>query len=279
MRKLFLILSHPLIQNTLFGLTHLSKPKFLVRILIKLFTKTYRINTDEIQLPLIEYPTLDAYFTRKLKPETRPIDLNPKTLISPVDARVQTITAITDNTLIQAKGIHYTLQQLIPHAFSKEYTDGQAVTLYLSPQDCHCIMAPTDGVITDTIHIPGSLLPVKPAYVEKVPNLYTQNQRLIIRIQTHRGPLCLVCVGAYNVGNISTEYDPQNFPLKYARKTLKNSHYKNPIAIVKGQHIATFHLGSTVIIIVPKNSISLQVTQNQSIRYGMSLGQWPETTH
>src|SRR5687767_2322432 len=52
------------------------------------FVQTLGVDPAEAELPLEEYRSLNDFFTRRLKPEARPIDPNPAHLISPADGRV-----------------------------------------------------------------------------------------------------------------------------------------------------------------------------------------------
>ena len=56
------------------------------------------------------FPSLQACFTRELKPGARPVDGDHHILTSPCDAIVGACGRIDRNELIQAKGFPYTLQ-------------------------------------------------------------------------------------------------------------------------------------------------------------------------
>ncbi len=79
----------------------------------RLFVAIYKPNLDEAEHTISHYPTAQALFTRRLKPGARP--LADGELISPVDGcfRFSGEMATSPATLIQAKGIEYTLPQLI----------------------------------------------------------------------------------------------------------------------------------------------------------------------
>ena len=57
--------------------------------------------------PVWSYPTFNAFFTRHLKPESRPIDSEPNTIVSPVDGIVGQFGTIRGEQLIQAKGMNF----------------------------------------------------------------------------------------------------------------------------------------------------------------------------
>ena len=55
-----------------------------------------------------DYPSFNAFFTRRIKPELRPFDPDPDALISPCDAKVSAYD-ISDDLVFNAKGFDYTV--------------------------------------------------------------------------------------------------------------------------------------------------------------------------
>ena len=100
----FLILISVLPQNLIskiFGWFSLIPfPGPIRRPLIRAFAGAYKINIDEAEKPLEEYPSLNAFFIRKLKEGVRPIDADPRSIVSPVDARASRFGNITEGLLI-----------------------------------------------------------------------------------------------------------------------------------------------------------------------------------
>ena len=245
-----------------------SKP--IVLFAIKKFIASYPVNVQEIKHPLDTYPTLDAFFTRSLKPDTRPINKNEKILVSPVDAVVQECGIITDGQLIQAKGVHYSVKDLCPHS-QENYEEGLFATFYLAPFDCHRIFMPCNGAVTQSEHVPGILAPVREPYISGYPNLYTKNERLTSYLQTNHGTVAVVKVGALNVGSMSTTYD-STLTTNLSNKKLTTTYYKKPMYLSKGQHLATFHLGSTVIVLIPKkNNYKWGIKKGDAVKYGQAI--------
>src|SRR5690606_30177854 len=70
----------------------------LSRFLIPTFSKTYKINVDEAEKPIHQYRTLNEFFTRRLKPNMRPIDNAQNALVSPVDAVIASCGVINKGT-------------------------------------------------------------------------------------------------------------------------------------------------------------------------------------
>jgi len=55
------------------------------RHIIRPFARTFDIAVSEAEMGVDEYPTLNAFFTRRLRPGARPVDDDPDVLVSPVD--------------------------------------------------------------------------------------------------------------------------------------------------------------------------------------------------
>src|SRR5690606_3249285 len=83
------------------------------RKLIPRFAKLYNIPMEEAEKTIDQYESLNAFFTRRLKPGLRPIDADPHALVSPVDARITGMGPITDGTVLNVKGQRYTVEELL----------------------------------------------------------------------------------------------------------------------------------------------------------------------
>ena len=141
-----------------------------------IFAKKYPpgINEEEADQPLWAYPSLNALFTRGLKPEFRPIAAGQPQFLCPCDGTVQDIGRLERDTLFSLKGIRYTLSSLLPTVETRPYENGHYATIFLSPIDCHRIFAPQDGRLEEAIHIPGYRLPVHPPCQRGIPGVCTQ---------------------------------------------------------------------------------------------------------
>ena len=81
-----------------------------------------------------QFPSFNAFFTRALKPDARPLVRTLPTL--PVGQRRQPAGRHRANQVFQAKGHDYSLYDLVggDSALASEFTDGQFATIYLSPR-------------------------------------------------------------------------------------------------------------------------------------------------
>jgi len=145
------------------------------RHMIRPFARAFDIAVSEAELNPEDYPTLNAFFTRRLKPGARPVDDEKRALVSPVDGRVSAAGICEHDRLLQIKGSYYDLFGLFREgSIAKRFENGTYITLYLSPQDYHRIHAPLDLSIEGLSYMPGTLLPVNPPSVRWNPGLYTR---------------------------------------------------------------------------------------------------------
>jgi phosphatidylserine decarboxylase len=112
--------------------------------LIKRAIKTFNINMDEaLSDDLESYDNFNAFFTRELKPEARPLDKRAKVITSPADGVISQAGAIRKNKILQAKNVDYSLARLVGDSLqAKNYEDGVFATVYLSPKDYHRVHIP-----------------------------------------------------------------------------------------------------------------------------------------
>src|SRR5829696_1051624 len=164
------------------------------------YSRIFGARPEEAELPLSEYASVNAFFTRALKPGLRPVAAN--AIVSPVDATVGAYGPVVDDTLVQAKGRNYSLAALLgDEALAHRMNGGSYTTLYLAPRDYHRIHVPVDGAITRATYIPGELWPVNVAAVMHVADLFAVNERLVVVIERPGGGLVVVVlVGATMVG-------------------------------------------------------------------------------
>ncbi|QCU90380.1 archaetidylserine decarboxylase [Thiomicrorhabdus sediminis] len=254
--------------------------RWVKNITIKALTKIYGINVSEAADEDIEnYPHFNAFFTRALKPEARPIDDTPNSWVSPVDGLISQATAINGNKIIQAKCHDYTVEALVGGdiEYAKQFTDGDAMVIYLSPKDYHRIHIPVDAKLLSMTYVPGDLFAVNPATVRQVEGLFARNERLVIRFENQQGPFCLVMVGAIFVGSMETVWQGKITP-EY-QPTIQHWDYRGQnLEYKKGDEIGRFNMGSTVVLLTPNGQLPElgKITVNTPIQMGQHLAKYPE---
>ncbi len=247
--------------------TRLPIPKLLRKWVLTRFANTFGVALNEVELPLDRYTTIDAFFTRGLRPTCRPIADN--AVVCPVDGVLLAHGPIQSGQLVQAKGVLYACDTLINDTFTDQ--SGYFLTYYLSPKDCHRIFSPVSGTISRSIWVPGALYPVREPYISDFSGLYTRNERIVTTIDTAYGRVWVAKVGALNVGNMSVPFDPDFHPQKTG---VTEKDYTPGIPINTAQWLGTFHLGSTVVLVFSSNSFipdsALQAGRYQ--QYGQRIG-------
>ncbi|HJR54395.1 MAG TPA: archaetidylserine decarboxylase [Gemmatimonadota bacterium] len=260
-------------------------PRAMRRPVLSAFARAVDADPREAELPIEEYPTLDAFFVRRLRPGARPWHGDPSGAGSPVDGVVGQVGRIAKGRLVQAKGIDYTVEDLLADdRFAARLNGGWFVTLYLAPRHYHRIHSPTRGVIGVARHVPGNLLPVNPPSVAAVPGLFARNERVICEIDGAAGEVAVVAVGATNVGRIESVFDPAwngprggvtNRTRKGAARgrAIDSRRYDPPIAVEAGDELMAFHLGSSVVVLLESGRYELdpRVASSREIRVGDPL--------
>ncbi|PKI41554.1 phosphatidylserine decarboxylase proenzyme 1, mitochondrial [Punica granatum] len=96
-------------------LTSVEVPVWLRPYLCRAWARAFHSNLEEVALPLEEYASLQEFFVRSLKEGSRPIDPDPKCLISPVDGIVLRFGELksTGAMIEQVKGFSYSVASLL----------------------------------------------------------------------------------------------------------------------------------------------------------------------
>ncbi|MBC7660181.1 MAG: phosphatidylserine decarboxylase [Chitinophagaceae bacterium] len=257
-------------------IAEVSLPKGLQTPLNRGFAKTFGIDTDEAELPIESYRSIEDFFTRKLKKGARPISGE---LCAPADG-ILSVSGLADNaTAIQAKGLTYSLRELMfgdheAHDISLKYW----ATIYLAPHNYHRVHSPITATLKLIRYFPGELWPVNKPSVGFTPRLFTRNERLVFELETAKGVLYLAMVGALNVGKMTTPF-LKNFATNSGFLQPESSQVfvlDEPVSIAAGQELGTFLLGSTVIIAfdeaLTKGYRISQAWPSRPVRMGEALG-------
>jgi phosphatidylserine decarboxylase len=262
--------------SRVFGyIARIHLPGFIIDFIIKHYCNFYKVNQNEIEYPVTGFRNFDHFFTRKLKAGTHKIDPRLDSIVSPVDARIDEFGKINRYSIIQAKGIEYTINELVPSKMADKFIDGSFITLYLSPADYHRIHSPVSGKITGYFAIPGKLFTVQQFMVNSLKGLFTKNERVLTYIKNKNNLLAVCKIGAMNVGRITLNYTKIESNRWFSKKReFCYTNNEQPI-IKKGQEIGTFHLGSTIILLFQKSSIQfVKIKKGQRVRVGQKIASY-----
>ncbi len=271
----YILPHHPL--SRLMGLLTHSKNKIWKNFFIKQIIRHYHVNMDEaLEANISNYACFNDFFTRKLKPQVRPIVSEPDAIACPADGAISQCGKINDLDILQAKGKRYTVNELLGgDTYRTElFKDGDFATIYLSPKDYHRLHMPIDGTLKQMIHIPGRLFSVNNATANSVPRLFARNERVVTLFDTEAGPMALILVGAIFVASIETIWHGVVTPP--TSSTIRTWKYENnPPVLQRGEEMGRFNMGSTIIILFAKDKInwSDNLAPGKPIKLGQLIGQ------
>ena len=279
-----------ILENTLAGIQYLL-PHQLLSSLLHWFTRIRIKPIKNLQISLIsevagvdwsesklksasDFETFNAFFTRELAAGARPIDPDPSSFVSPSDGKISQCGRLTNDRILQAKGKHYSLRNLLANdPATNDFRNGFFHTIYLSPRDYHRVHMPMSGHLQRMIHVPGRVFSVAPYTVNSVPGLFTRNERVISLFQTSHGPMAVILVGALLVSSIETVWSGVVTPPR-GKRVATGDWSRRDIRLEKGQEMGRFNMGSTVILLLPAGAVSLleDYTVDDIVVMGQKLG-------
>ena len=209
-----------------------------------------------------KFRSFNAFFTRPVKPEARPVDRTPDALISPCDAKL-TVVPVTEELHFRIKEADYSLAAFLGcKHLAAHYHGGQILIFRLTPDDYHRYCYPDDCRIGKTRCIPGELHTVNPVAAEHDVKVYHRNTRTVTMLTTaHFGHMLQIEVGAMLVGKI-----------------VNHPHGET---VSRGIEKGYFEFGgSTIVLVLEKDAARidpqiLKNTQNGAetiVRYGSRIG-------
>ena len=218
------------------------------RCLIKPFIRNNQI--DMSQYEKVHYKSYNEFFSRKIRPECRPVDPDPAHMIAPCDSKL-TIVPIDTKSRFTLKHTPYTLASLLQNkALADQYMGGYALIFRLAVEDYHRYCYVCDGKKGKNIRIPGVLHTVNPIANDHFP-IYKENSRQysILRSKTW-GDILMMEVGALLVGKI----------VNYHERAL----------VHRGQEKGYFQFGgSTVVLLFQPNTLIPDADLLENSRLGL----------
>lgn len=227
-----------------------SQNKYVKKAFVHTFAKAYDISLDEYARGSLDaYDSFNDFFTRELKDGQRLIDDSVDAITCPADGVVSQIGHIQAGQLLQAKGREYDVGQLLADfELGKAFVDGSFATIYLAPSNYHRVHMPFDGKLVATHYVPGTLFSVNNTTANHVPDLFARNERLVCVFDTKFGKACVVLVGAMIVAGIECVATGQIKRAPYIQNRIHD------LTLNKGDELGRFYLGSTAIVILPKQA-------------------------
>ena len=198
------------------------------------------IERNEINMDIYEecdYSSFNDFFTRKIKPDCRPVPEDLDVLISPCDC-LATVYPIQENTTFSLKNTEYTLRSLLRSPrLAKRFRGGYAYILRLTVEDYHRYLYSVSGKQSKNYHIDGTFHTVNPIANDYLP-IYKENTREYTVIRSKEfGDVLQMEVGALLVGKISN--------------------HKQSTVVTRGEEKGFFEYGgSTIVVLTQKGRVT-----------------------
>ena len=205
--------------------------------LIGSFAKKNQIDLDDYLLDDVH--SFNDFFSRRIRPELRPVDMDPSHLAAPCDGLLS-VWKIHKNTVLPIKQSRYTVSSLLrdPHLAAR-YEGGYCFVFRLCVNHYHRYAFVDSGRKSANRRIEGVLHTVRPVALRELP-VFTENSREYTLIQSSSlGTLLQMEVGAMLVGRIVNHDDA--------------------CQVIRGQEKGYFQYGgSTIIVLTQKNAVSVR---------------------
>lgn len=210
--------------------SHFSKP------LIKSFIRKNHIQIEDYYHD--NFHSFNDCFSRKIKEELRPIDMDCDHFISPCDGLLSAY-CITDGLVIPVKQSEYSIASLLQNEeLAERYKDGICLVFRLCVNHYHRYCYIDSGKKGKNVFIPGKLHTVRPIALDSRP-VFVENCREYTVMETdHFGVVTQIEVGALLVGKIKNYHGEYSFS--------------------KGEEKGMFlYGGSTVILLIEKGKLEI----------------------
>ena len=216
------------------------------------------------------FDSIGACFTRRLKPDARPVQTNTQWACSPCDAIVGACGRVEDGLVLQAKGFPYHLRDLFVDAEQwQPYLNGHYVTLRLTASMYHHFHAPHDLILKHVTFIRGDTWNVNPVALRRVQKLFCKNERAVLHTELVSGyTMALVPVAAILVASLRLLALPQALNARHQGAT----EWPMDVSYRKGQEMGWFEHGSTIIVFTPTEvALRPQVRVGDQVKMGQAL--------
>jgi phosphatidylserine decarboxylase len=238
----------------------------------------FRFFADDLELHEARkrrFTSLHDCFVRELKDGARPVEADPRVVVSPCDGIVGAHGRIRDGELFQAKDFPYTLEELLREPeLVRALADGVFVTLRLKANMYHRFHAPHDARVERVTYISGDVWNVNPIALRRVPRLFCRNERAVIVTRLSAGGhlVALVPVAAVLVASIRLRFVDVRLHLRYRGP----NRIACGVDVRKGDELGWFEHGSTILVFAPAGvELHPALREDTLIRMGQPLLRLP----
>eukprot|EP00924_Labyrinthula_sp_SR-Ha-C_P003343 snap_masked-scaffold_15-processed-gene-6.14-mRNA-1 protein AED:1.00 eAED:1.00 QI:0/-1/0/0/-1/1/1/0/337 len=248
-------------------------------IIFRNYARIFNVNLDEVEKPLDEYPSLQAFFSRRLRQGVRPICSTSK-LVSPVDATIIDLGNLDQRNMAEKnlsvfqkiKRQNFSLEDLIgplDEKFGKDL-NLKYIVMYLSPGDYHHFHSPGNFKVNEKRYFPGALYPLGGILKKLMSVICAKNERYALLGSLDNKFMAMTAVGALNVGSIMLKRELSviyaGFREQYKYKYAEGIHFE------KGEHLGGFRFGSTIILLFEaEDDFKFTVSRGDFIKMGEPL--------
>jgi len=225
------------------------------KFIVPSFQKTFQIDTTVASKKQHEYTSLHDFFTRQLLQPARPIDSSTTSLVSPVDAKIESHGVISEQGTFLVKGQEYSVDRLVVRQdISQRFIGGEYTVLYLSPADYHRIHAPLSAEVTEQYASGGFSYPVNRLGLTYGKKPISDNYRIVSLLERDNKQLAMIKVGAMFVNTIEL--------------------LETDTKWTKGQEVAYFAFGSTVVLLTERDTVNWRenMQAGRKVQVGEPLG-------
>lgn len=265
--RAYRLFPHRLLNQLAARLMTAQRPEFAVQAAIRLWIRRAAIDMSDFAPE--SYRTLEEFFLRRLREGARPLAAG---LCSPVDGEVFAAGALAPGTTLMVKGQRLSVERLVNgrvhRAPLSSYEGGHYVAIFLSPRGYHHIHMPLAGQLLRCQWLAGRYFPQNAVALRHIPAVYERNERAILFCAApDAGQFIMILVGASLVGGIHLAEIPAEL-WRHPQPTELGLKY------AKGQRLAHFSFGSTVVLLFPRGSVRrLVVGAGDAVRMGQQLGE------
>lgn len=241
---------------------------WLTRILIWLWRVLADLDLSEARHR--NFASLQECFTRELRPGARPLDPDPRMILSPCDGIVGECGRVDGERLFQAKGFPYSMIDLFgSEGAAGPFREGTYVTLRLTSAMYHRFHAPADGFVERVTYISGDTWNVNPIALRRVERLFCRNERAVVRLRLDSGQvLALVPVAAILVASIRLHFLDVLLHLGWRGP----KEFQCRARVARGQELGWFEHGSTILLFAPNGyNLCPDIKVGHKLRMGERL--------
>lgn len=243
------------------------------------------VDFSEVRDPLASFDSIQAFFTRSLAPNVRPVDPAPEAVVAPCDGAWGASGRVESGLLMQVKGKFYSLEEMVMDPGLAERLEGGCyATFYLSPRDYHRFHAPCDAWVRRSVYVPGSLWPVNRVGLEGIDGLFARNERVVAQMAPRQAEttktssdVCVVAVGAMLVGSVRLSFDELAPTRRRTGIEIAKDYAAPGISLRKGEEWGRFEFGSTLVVVTAPGCIELDCRPpGTPVRLGERIGRLTE---